>query len=143
MKTIVTALLSTITGCVLAACGGEPTTTPVDTPDSAFNCTLEEETGSWTVYFDQRDGNCGNLPSQLLNLGADPVPFEPTVCIGTSSVSGDQCRMQGNASCAIDGFQIHQRYAVRQLNPDLVTGVLSVTMAGWCSGSYDIRAERL
>ncbi len=138
-------ILATLT-LALVACGGEDAPIPTDpalVPGVDFTCTLDSEQGSWLVSYVARDGNCGELPDQLVNLATNMVPPPPSVCTSNSNVSPDACSYQADANCAIDQFSVTQSMALRQVEPDTIEGIMDMTIVGFCSGSYRVTAQRL
>jgi len=93
-------------GLLLVGCSGaesaEPSPPPPPPPST---CARTDRTGTYQQFFDTLDGNCGRIPSQLVNFDA-PQPGTgagdggaPPCIVSFERWSESDCKLERTVSC--------------------------------------------
>lgn len=104
---------------------------------------------TYRVNFDRRDGNCGDLPEQVVVLD-DTTPPGDLGCSGTRTLSEDRCEATSNQlTCPTpDGYGRFTGTLSWNTEGSSGTGTLSFSvldsgMSVICQGTYDATYTKL
>tara|TARA_A100001037_G_C14892509_1_gene519075 strand:+ start:196 stop:624 length:429 start_codon:yes stop_codon:yes gene_type:complete len=118
-----------------------------------IDCRFSDRSGSYLTTFTLVSGNCGEIPSTLINIdhdGSEPTP--PDGCIyETHTWSGDQCELQTVQKCIVESDNTSSRTtAITQQDDssgDTISGTISMEIRNndnspKCTGTYNVLYER-
>lgn len=116
---------------VLGACGS-----------SGGPCT--NHTGTYSVTFSRRDGNCGDIPEQVIVISGPSAV--PQGCTGSVRTSADGCDVTYDVTCPVKGGTLTERGSGSWSNDGSsghATEQVILNASVSCSGTYDVTYRKL
>ena len=103
-----------------------------------FSGPCRDRSGSYLATLTTVSGNCGELGTMVVVLNSGPLQSCQTISEGNCVVTTDRC-----VSCA-DGICITMTGVVEwSEDGNTADGTVSISVAGVCSGTYDIDYRRV
>lgn len=119
----------------------------------AADCQIADRDGTYRVTYATVDGSCGDLDSTTVTLEPQPAPPAGPCTYSRYEWSSDECSLDASYACEFPGDDLRVTYVgvTTQADDDgaVIEGSMSVLATRLstgqivCSGTYDMRFERL
>jgi hypothetical protein len=106
---------------------------------------MTQRVGTYLLHYDLESGNCGTVPDSLILLnGSTQPPMTQGCTVISSAWSEGNCRLDMQVRCTISGqTATGTAYSVQETQDgSSLSGELSVSVVGVCSGTYALTYTR-
>lgn len=122
------AILAAVVGVVAVGCGGDP------------ECAKTDRDGTYLTTLTVASGDCGSVPSFLVQMDKGQSGATPGCTVGRSTYSEDECKYESQTTCldTVERLKTITVGITEQQDDDgeEISGTLSFTITDLDTGAY-------